>query len=355
MKIIYTLGILPFVLCLTASAETVSFDKDKPGELPKGWQAGVTGRGSQSWATVASEGAPSRPNALRQSAKGDFPWAVKSDVSLADGYAEVKFKSVSGEDDQAGGVIWRFKDGNSYYVARGNALENNVSLYYTENGKREDAEVCRRSCGSEASGTRFARSSRANESKSYSTEKPISSSMTNTSQARAPWGCGLKPTASPSSTISITERSEERTMKWITRERPKIDRIACPWLIARFVDKSPEFLYVPKQDVMSVAKERDAIPYDVPGVELTHDGEFCSFDAFLKKYELRDPALAQLATIIRGADTDRLELAAQAPGLLAITLGLSHNIQDDHEMLKFGMVIYDALYSWCKVVPGREA
>ncbi len=137
MKIIYTLGILPFVLCLTASAETVSFDKDKPGELPKGWQAGVTGRGSQSWATVASEGAPSRPNALRQSAKGDFPWAVKSDVSLADGYAEVKFKSVSGEDDQAGGVIWHFKDGNSYYVARGNALENNVSLYYTENGKRK--------------------------------------------------------------------------------------------------------------------------------------------------------------------------------------------------------------------------
>jgi hypothetical protein len=142
-------------------------------------------------------------------------------------------------------------------------------------------------------------------------------------------------------------------MKWITRERPKIDRIACPWLIARFIDKSPKFLYVPSKDVMKVARESEAIPYDVPGVELTHDGELCSFDAFLNKYDLHDPALQQLATIVRGADTDRLDLAAQAPGLLAITLGLSRNIQDDHEMLKFGMVIYDALYTWCKSAQGE--
>lgn len=137
-------------------------------------------------------------------------------------------------------------------------------------------------------------------------------------------------------------------MKWITRERPKIDRIACPWLIARFIDKQAEFLYVPKDQVMKVAKEQDAIPYDVPGVELTHDGELCSFDAFLKKYRLDDPALKRVAIIVRGADTDSHELAPQCAGLLAVTLGLGHNFPDDHELLKHGMTLYDALYSWAK-------
>lgn len=137
-------------------------------------------------------------------------------------------------------------------------------------------------------------------------------------------------------------------MKWITRERPKIDRIACPWLVARFIDQHPEFLYVPSNDVISVAKETDAIPYDIPGVELTHDGELCSFDAFLKKYQLDDPALQQLALIVRGADTSRLDLTPQSAGLYALSLGLSHDFADDHEMLKHGMVMYDALYAWCK-------
>ena len=137
-------------------------------------------------------------------------------------------------------------------------------------------------------------------------------------------------------------------MKWVTRERPKIDRIACPWLIARFIDKSPEFLYVPTDDVLKVAKETGATPYDIPGVEMTHDGELCSFDAFLKKYKLNDPALHQLAVIVRGADTSRLELAPQAPGLMALSLGLSRVFADDHEMLRHGMVMYDALYAWCR-------
>lgn len=137
-------------------------------------------------------------------------------------------------------------------------------------------------------------------------------------------------------------------MKWVTRERPKIDRIACPWLIARFIDSDPEFLFVPTQDVLSVAKTENAVPYDIPGVEMSHVGEHCSFDAFLKKYQLDDPALQQLAMIVRGADTARLDLAPQAPGLLAISLGLSHNFSDDQEMLAHGMVIYDALYSWCQ-------
>ncbi len=137
-------------------------------------------------------------------------------------------------------------------------------------------------------------------------------------------------------------------MKWITRERPKIDRIACPWLIARFIDKEAEFLYVHSSKVLATAKETGATPYDIPGVEMGHDGELCSFDAFIKKYKLTDLALQQLATIVRGADTDRLDLAPQAAGLLAISLGLSRNFSNDHEMLQQGMIIYDALYSWCK-------
>jgi rhodanese-related sulfurtransferase len=140
--------------------------------------------------------------------------------------------------------------------------------------------------------------------------------------------------------------------RWVTRERPKIDRIACPWLIARFVDPNAEFIYVPSKEVLSAAREKDAVPYDIPEVHFTHDGERCSFDAFLKHYRLEDPALRDLALIVRGADTARLDLAPQAAGLAAISLGLSRNYQDDHEMLKHGMVMYDALYRWCK--EGKE-
>jgi rhodanese-related sulfurtransferase len=136
--------------------------------------------------------------------------------------------------------------------------------------------------------------------------------------------------------------------RWVTRERPKIDRIACPWLIARFVDPNAEFLYVPTKEVLEAAKTRDAVPYDVPDVHFTHDGELCSFDAFIKHYRLNDPALDRLAVIVRGADTARLDLAPQAAGLAAVSLGLSRNFPDDHEMLKHGMVMYDALYAWCK-------
>ena len=137
-------------------------------------------------------------------------------------------------------------------------------------------------------------------------------------------------------------------MRWITRARPKIDRIACPWLVRRFVDPHAEFIYVPAARVLEEARRLEAIPYDVPGVELTHQGELCSFDAILKKYGLRDPALDRLADIVRAADTDTLQRSPQAPGLLAITLGLSANIADDHEMLAVGMTIYEALYTWCK-------
>lgn len=135
-------------------------------------------------------------------------------------------------------------------------------------------------------------------------------------------------------------------MKWITRERPKIDRVACPWLIARFIDKDAEFIFARAADVRRLAAELGATPFDVEGVELSHDGPLCSFDALLTKYRLDDPALQELAVIVRGADTARLDLAPQAAGLLAISLGLSHNFRDDHEQLRHGFVIYDALYSW---------
>ena len=137
-------------------------------------------------------------------------------------------------------------------------------------------------------------------------------------------------------------------MKWVTRERPKIDRIACPWLITRFIDKDAEFLYVPADQVLAVAETSGATPYDIPDVEYSHVGELCSFDAFISKHNLTDPALLQLAVIVRGADTARLDIAPQAAGLLALSLGLSHNFADDHAMLAQGMVMYDALYAWCR-------
>jgi rhodanese-related sulfurtransferase len=135
---------------------------------------------------------------------------------------------------------------------------------------------------------------------------------------------------------------------WVTRERPKIDRIACPWLIRRFIDADAQFLYVPATDVTRVARERPAIPYDVPDAEFTHVGGRCSFDAFVFRYRLTEPALEQLALIVRGADTNRPELAPQAAGLVAVSLGLSQLYRNDHEMLERGMLLYDALYAWCR-------
>jgi hypothetical protein len=137
-------------------------------------------------------------------------------------------------------------------------------------------------------------------------------------------------------------------MKWITRERPKIDRIACPWLIKRFVDKEAEFVYAPFEQVIKKSKELDAIPFDLPDVEYTHYGDRCTFDYILEKHKLNDPALKVLALIVRGADTDRHDIASQASGLWAISAGLSYNILNDHELLERGMILYDALYSWAK-------
>jgi hypothetical protein len=143
-------------------------------------------------------------------------------------------------------------------------------------------------------------------------------------------------------------------MKWITRERPKIDRIACPWLIKNFVDRDAEFIYVPNEHVFEKATELDAIPYDIPGAEYTHEGEYCTFDYILKKHQLQQPALKQIAAIVRGADTDRFELAPQAAGLWAISAGLSYNYSNDQEQLNIGMKLYEALYSWATQVQNEK-
>ena len=136
--------------------------------------------------------------------------------------------------------------------------------------------------------------------------------------------------------------------RWITRERPKIDRIACPWLIRRFIDPTATFDYVPTARVLSDAAALNAVPYDLPGAVVTHRGERCSFDALIEDFGLRDAALDRLAEIVRGADTDRLDLAPQSAGLLAASLGLSRRFPDDHEMLENAMPLYDGLYAWCR-------
>lgn len=137
-------------------------------------------------------------------------------------------------------------------------------------------------------------------------------------------------------------------MKWITRERPKIDRIACPWLIRRFIDQDAEIIYVPFEEVVAKAEMLQAIPFDIPEVEYTHYQDQCTFDYFLSKHKLTDPALHRMAAIIRGADTDRHDYAAQSAGLEAIFSGLSQNIRDDRQLLELGITIYDGLYTWAK-------
>lgn len=142
-------------------------------------------------------------------------------------------------------------------------------------------------------------------------------------------------------------------MKWVTRQRPKIDRLASPWLISRFIDADPQFLFVPAADVQRVAVETGAIPFDVPGVELWHRGGGCSFDVLVAKYRLQDPALSRIGAIVRTADNDNLSQAPEAAGLRAISLGLASAIRDDHARMAFGFVMYDALYRWASKPPAE--
>lgn len=145
----------------------------------------------------------------------------------------------------------------------------------------------------------------------------------------------------------------ERVSRWVTRARPKIDRIACPWLIRRFIDPRAEFFYVPTKEVFDFAKANHAVAYDIPGAPLEHDGAHCSFDAFISAFELKSAVLNRVANIVRAADTDSLESSREAAGLLAISLGFSRMIEDDHAMLEAMMPVYDALYEWAKTVESK--
>lgn len=148
---------------------------------------------------------------------------------------------------------------------------------------------------------------------------------------------------------------DRRPTRWVTRERPKIDRIACPWLVCRFIDPDAVFLYVPTEEVFATASREGAVAYDIPGAEFSHDGEACSFDAFLRRFRLEeDRGLVILAPIIRGADTDRHGLAPESAGLHAISLGLAASISDDHLLLAQGITIYDALYAWATRAYGER-
>jgi rhodanese-related sulfurtransferase len=159
--------------------------------------------------------------------------------------------------------------------------------------------------------------------------------------------------------LSITKRADlgvtgRAPSRWITRARPKIDRVACPWLVRRFVDPRAEFFYVPTEQVFDEARRLGAVAYDIPGAPISHEGELCSFDTLLAAFDVREAALDTLATIIRGADTDRLELAPQSAGLLAVSLGLSRlHAEDDSAMLEAAMPVYDALYAWCRQAQGE--
>jgi len=145
-------------------------------------------------------------------------------------------------------------------------------------------------------------------------------------------------------------------MKWVTRERARVDRIACPWLITRFIDKEPTFLFVPAPEVQEVARKEDAIPYDVPGVDLGHHGDYCSFDAFIEKYKLADPALLDLAKIVRGADTAARALTPESPGLYAIASGFQAIARDDFDNMARQFSVYDALYGYCRArLAGTES
>lgn len=154
--------------------------------------------------------------------------------------------------------------------------------------------------------------------------------------------------------LPTRRRVDPAPSQWVTRERPTIDRIACPWLVSRLINPEAEFIYVPAATVMETAKRTGATPYDVSDVEFGHRDDRCSFDAFIRIYEIADSALDRLALIVRGADTGRPDLAPESQGLLAISQGLKRNFTDDHAMLAQGMVIYDALYAWCRLQSQRQ-
>jgi hypothetical protein len=351
-----------FVFCsvLFLAAEgpgRITFDDMTQEKPPQGFRFGLTGKGAPGTWVV-------REKALAQISTDPtdsrFPIAAYEGGSWRDLSLSVRFKALSGKVDQAGGLIFRAKGDNDYYLVRSNALEDNTRLYHVMGGKRKqiagkDMKVTSNEwheLGVEAVGSSFV--------VKFDGEKVIEATDDTLKDAGqvGVWTKADSVTLFDDLTIqpiikeaSVQRNEREKSTRWITREKAKVDRIACPWLIKRFIDPKAEFFFVPADKVMSEAVRLGAIPFDMKGVDLGHKGGECTFESILKKYGLdRDPALKLLGKIVNGADTDNsLWQQPEGPGLNAIAEGFRYlGLQDDHAVIRAESIVYDALYAYCR-------
>jgi len=351
-----------FVFCsvLLLAAEgpgRITFDDMKQEKPPQGFSLGLTGKGAPgTW--VVREKALAQISADPTDSR--FPIAVYEGGAWRDLSLSVRFKALSGKVDQAGGLIFRAKDDNNYYLVRSNTLEDNTRFYHVIRGKRE--QIAGKSMkvtpnewhelAIEAVGNSFV--------VKYDGEKVIEATDETLKEAGQVglWTKADSVTLFDDLTIepilkeTAPQRNEgQKNTRWITREKARVDRIACPWLIKRFIDSKAEFFFVPADKVMSEAARLDAIPFDVKDAELGHKNGECTFEAILKKYGLnRDPALELLGKIVNGADTDNsLWRQPEGPGLNSIAEGYRYlGLQDDHAVLAAESIVYDALYAYCR-------
>jgi hypothetical protein len=353
---------LVFVFCLALAQAVdgpgrITFDDMTQEKPPQGFRLALTGKSTPGTWVV-------REKALAQISsdptESRFPIAVYEGGSWRDLSLKVRFKAISGKVDQAGGLIFRAKGDNDYYLVRSNALEDNTRLYHVIGGKRKeiaskDMKVTSNEWHElevEAVGNSFV--------VKFDGEKIIEATDETLKEAGQVglWTKADSVTLFDDLTIepilkeTAPQRSEgEKSTRWIAREKARVDRIACPWLIKRFIDPKAEFFYAPGDKVISEAARLDAIPFDVKDAELGHKNGECTFEAILKKYGLnRDPALELLGKIVNGADTDNsLWRQPEGPGLNAVAEGFRHlGLQDDHAVLAAESIVYDALYAYCK-------
>ena len=353
---------LVFVFCLALAQAVdgpgrITFDDMTQEKPPQGFRLALTGKSTPGTWVV-------REKALAQISTDPtdsrFPIAVYEGGSWRDLSLSVRFKALSGKVDQAGGLIFRAKGDNDYYLVRSNALEDNTRFYRVIGGKRE--EIASKSMKVthdewhelevEAVGSAFV--------VKFDGEKVIEAADETMKEAGQVglWTKADSVTLFDDLTIepilkeTAPQRSEgEKSTRWIAREKARVDRIACPWLIKRFIDPKAEFFYVPGDKVMSEAARLDAIPFDVKDAELGHKNGECTFEAILKKYGLnRDPALELLGKIVNGADTDNsLWKQPEGPGLNAIAEGFRYlSLQDDNAVIAAESIVYDALYAYCR-------
>lgn len=335
----------------------ISFDDMAQEKPPQGFRLGLTGKGTPGTWVV-------REKALAQISTDPtdsrFPIVVYEGGSWRDVSLSVRFKALSGKVDQAGGLIFRAKGDNDYYLVRSNALEDNTRLYHVIGGKRKqiagkDIKVTSNEWHElrvEAVGNSFV--------VKFNGEKIIEATDDTLKEA-GQVGLWTKAdsvtlfddlTMEPIMKEAIVQGSERKEgTRWITREKARVDRIACPWLIRKFIDPKAEFFFVPADKVMSEAARLGATPFDVKDAELGHKNGECTFEAILKKYGLnRDPALELLGKIVNGADTDNsLWRQPEGPGLNALAEGFRYlGLQDDHAVIAAESIVYDALYAYCR-------